>query len=912
MATAETSHRKDAAYTQDLLDLLFTSLLDVIQIREPALAPIIRDQLPLPDDKPELLLKKLQAYGIWFQLMSIAEQNANMRRLRATEISQGPEQVKGTFAKVVADAAAIGVAPDEIQALINNARLRPTITAHPTEAKRVTVLEIHRRIYLQLMELESPRWTPRERQARSEQLRNEIDLLWLTGELRLEKPTVAQEVAWCLHFFDETLFPRVPELMDKLEWALKQRYPNTAFSIPPFFQFGSWVGGDRDGNPFVTNEVTRQSLMSYRQGALKRYCTELRRLLRLLSVSERQAPPGPKFQAALETQLVASGDQEGILKRNAKEPYRQFLASLLERMEATLAKASGTTPESKAVTFHHADDFIAALKSLEAGLTEANCRSLAEDLVQPLRREAEVFRFRTVRLDVRENTTMTTKTLVAIWSRMTGEYETFAPGPQSPEWKDWILAELARPQDGLPSFKGLDEQAASTFGMFQMIRDTSQELGRDAFGHIILSMTRSASDVLGIYLLAKYASLFADSQGMETCLFPIVPLFETIDDLQRAPQIMKELLAIPAVRRSVREQGGVQEVMIGYSDSNKDGGFITSNWELNRAQARLTKVGQEAGVPISFFHGRGGSVSRGGVPTGLAIASQPAGSVHGQIRITEQGEVVSSKYANRGTASYHMELLAASVFEHSIKSGREKELEPNPEFDEVIQALAGAAFAQYRRLADNPGLVTYYEAASPVEELVMLNIGSRPARRFGAKSLKDLRAIPWVFAWTQNRHLITGWFGVGTGLERFLEVRGSAGRTLISKMYYESRLFRLVMDEVEKSLSLVDMEIAQAYADLVPDKTIRDDIFGLIKDEYERTRSLVLEVTGSRQLCERFPRFRWWLDRKLPTLNLVGHRQVKLVRTFRQKKETSEIKTSDLVPLLLSINCVASGLGWTG
>jgi phosphoenolpyruvate carboxylase len=466
--------------------------------------------------------------------------------------------------------------------------------------------------------------------------------------------------------------------------------------------------------------------------------------------------------------------------------------------------------------------------------------------------------------------------------------------------------------NGLPEFRDLDEQCASTFGMFQMLREASQELGREAFGHVILSMTRSAADVLGIYLLAKYAGLFSDAQGMESCTLPIVPLFETIDDLQRAPQIMKELFASSVVRRSVREQGGVQEVMIGYSDSNKDGGFITSNWELNRAQSRLTKVGQEAGVPISFFHGRGGSVSRGGVPTGLAIASQPAGSVHGQIRITEQGEVVSSKYANRGTASYHMELLAASVFEHSLKSGREKELEANPEFDEVIQALAGAAFAQYRRLADNPGLVTYYEAASPVEELVMLNIGSRPARRFGAKSLKDLRAIPWTFAWTQNRHLVPSWFGVGTGLERFLEIRGPAGRTLISKMYYESRLFRLVMDEVEKSLSLVNLDIATAYADLVEDTAIRDDIFGLIKDEYARTHALVLQITGSNQLCERFPRFRWWLEQKLPTLNLVGHRQVKLVRAFREKKATSEIKTSDLVPLLLSINCVASGLGWTG
>src|SRR5438094_2169483 len=289
-------------------------------------------------------------------------------------------------------------------------------------------------------------------------------------------------------------------------------------------------------------------------------------------------------------------------------------------------------------------------------------------------------------------------------------------------------------------------------------------------------MTHDVADILGVYLLAKEAGLFADAAGVESCTLPIVPLFESIDDLRRAPEIVRDLLQVPLVRRSVRAQGGVFEVMIGYSDSNKDGGFLSSNWELAKTQLRLTRLGRECGVPIAFFHGRGGSVSRGGAPTGRAIAAQPAGSIAGRLRITEQGEVVSFKYANRGTAAYQTELLAASVLEHSLKSEREEALVPTAEFDEAMEALSGAAHAAYRRLIEHPHLVTYFKAASPLEEIALLNIGSRPARRTGMRTLADLRAIPWVFAWTQNRHFIPGWFGVGTGVGRSSRSAARAAR----------------------------------------------------------------------------------------------------------------------------------------
>ena len=457
----------------------------------------------------------------------------------------------------------------------------------------------------------------------------------------------------------------------------------------------------------------------------------------------------------------------------------------------------------------------------------------------------------------------------------------------------------------------LPPAAQETLGMFRLVRELRGVTDREAFGSFILSMTRHASDILGVYLLAKESGLFADPRGVERCALPIMPLFETIDDLRSAPAIMRELLAVPVVRRSLSAQGGLQEVMIGYSDSNKDGGFLPSNWELAKAQTLLSQVGQACDITIAFFHGRGGSVSRGGIPAGRAIAAQPPGSIRGRFRLTEQGEVVSLKYANRGTSAYQVELLAASVLEHALKSEHEQELLSVPEFDDALEALAGAARAAYLRLAAHPGLVTYFQAASPLEEISLLNIGSRPARRFGAKSLSELRAIPWVFAWSQNRHIITGWFGLGSGLAAFREVRGPTGEALLARMFGESRLFRLVLDEAEKTLAVVDLEIARRYAELVPDAALRDEIFELVRYEYTLTRETVLRITGESALAERFPEFRARLAHRLPTVNQVNREQIELLRRFRSSDEGRE-KEALKVALLLSINCVSAGLGATG
>ena len=894
-----------AQYLEQVAGLLFEQFVQVIRVHQPELEPVLRGEPAVAGASPELIARAIQAQGTWFQLLSVAEQNAAMRQRRQAEVQRGHQQLRGTFAQVVSAAAAHGVAVEEMRSLVARLRVRPVITAHPTEAKRVTVLEKHRRIYRRLVDLEAPRWTPRERSGLIDAVRTEIELLWLTGELRLEKPTVAQELAWGLYFVTENLFDVVPDLVDKLDRALRQAYPDGRFGVPPFFQFGSWIGGDRDGNPFVTNEVTRRSVYDNRVASLRRYRQRLAELLRTLSATERAAGITPEFREALARQIDRSAVGEPIAARNPGEVFRQYVACMLRRLDATLTSAEQGKTAPEAAGYRTADELIADLQSLESGLADARASGAAELLVRPVRREVEAFRFSTFRLDLRDNTTRLDAALTALWrARHPGDSP--APSPESPEWVMWLQGELARPlQPNCPP-PSLPPEAAETLGMFRLIRELRDELDREAIGSFILSMTHDAADVLGAHLLAKEAGLFADAPGTESCTLPVVPLFESVDDLRRAPEIVRDLLQVPLIRRSVRAQGGVYEVMIGYSDSNKDGGFLTSNWELAKAQLRLTRLGRECGVPIAFFHGRGGSVSRGGAPTGRAIAAQPAGSIAGRLRITEQGEVVSFKYANRGTAAYQTELLAASVLEHSLKSEREDALVPTAEFDEAMEALSGAAHAAYRRLIEHPHLVSYFQAASPLEEIALLNIGSRPARRFGARTLGDLRAIPWVFAWTQNRHGIPGWYGVGTGLATFRDVRGARGAALLGRMFADCRLFRLIVDEAEKTLAYVDLDIARAYADLVADPWVRNELVSLVADEYHRTVEAVRRLTGAGALAERFPQFRARLARRLPTLNQVNHQQIELLRRYRGGHDDA------LPALLLSINCIAAGFGTTG
>ncbi|MCA3574290.1 MAG: phosphoenolpyruvate carboxylase [Aestuariivirga sp.] len=890
------------AYQDEITMMLRDLLRQVIRVREPRVLAVIDEPANAHDLPQDLIEHALQVIGIWLQLLNIAEENAAMRNRRQMENRSGPDQVPGSFSHAFATVAAANVPPEAVQKALDTIDVQPTITAHPTEAKRVTVLEIHRRIYLKLYELESPRWTPRERAGLLKALRNEIDLLWLTGEIRLEKPTVEQEIHWGLHFFKEALFDRTGSLCDLLEAALQRHYPETPCRVRPPLRYSSWIGGDRDGNPFVTVDVTRHALKENRDAIVERLDHRLNEMAQLVSLSSQEIAFPAEFLERVGQQVALSGSPKSIASRNMHEPFRQFFTALRRRLNATFS------PTAKGTGFRNTDELIGELLAAEEALAQMHSVSIAATLVRPVRWEVETFGFRSVSLDIRQNTTVINRVLKEIWRKLNPLEKSEGPEPGTRAWQDWIEAELDKPLGFLPQFRGVSEEARELLSLLELIRDTIDGPDPQAVGAFILSMTQHASDVLGLYLLAKYSGLFADETARETCRIRVVPLFETIDDLRAAPEIMRNLLAHPVVKSSVAANGGRQEVMLGYSDSNKDGGLFCASFELFEAQRGLIRLGREAGVAISFFHGRGGSVSRGGAPTGRAIAAQPAGTIDGRMRVTEQGEVVSSKFANRGTAQHNLEILAASVFIHTLKSIDEQELKVNPEHQGAVEWIAQASFRHYRKLAEDKALLDYFHQASPVEELANLKLGSRPARRFGAKGIGDLRAIPWVFAWSQNRHLLTGWYGLGYAFDDFLVPRGAEGMKLLRDMYTRSRGFRLAVDEVEKSLYLADMGVAEQYAELVTDRTSAERLFALIRHEHQRTSRTILELTGEKRLCERFEGLQRRFERVRPMVDQANRWQVQLLKETRRGNGGDKL----MMPLLMTMNCVAAGLGWTG
>jgi phosphoenolpyruvate carboxylase len=902
LAPVASSPLEDTQYIDEITVMLREQLRQVIQNREPDVLVII-DKPEAAADIPEHLVEHaLQAIGIWLQLMNIAEENASIRNRRNMERERGPDEVIGSFSHAFAQIAAAGVAQDTVARILEHADVGPTITAHPTEAKRVTVLEIHRRIYLKLFELEQPRWTPREREALITSLRNEIDLLWLTGEIRIEKPTVESEVSWGLHFFREALFDRTSALCDNLQSALTKHYPELSGDIHPPLRYSSWIGGDRDGNPFVTVATTRAALFENRKAAVERLDLRLAELSQYISISEQEVEMPADFSALITSQLEATGQTASIIARNPEEPFRQFFSALRIRLAAVIKPISGVA------AFDSVDELIKLLNACEAALQTLKSESMAAGFVRPVKWEAEIFGFRTASLDLRQNTTVINRVLSEIWGKMNPVSEVPAPKLGTPEWTAWIASELAKPLGFLPQFTNVSEEALELLDLLMLIRETLDGPDPQSIGTFILSMTQTAHDVLGLYLLAKYCGLFADPTAREVCRIRVVPLFETIEDLRAGPDIMRKLLSNPLIKQSVAINGGTQEIMLGYSDSNKDGGFFTANFELFEAQRALMRVSKQEKVPISFFHGRGGSVSRGGAPTTRAIAAQPEGTVGGRMRVTEQGEVVSAKFANRGTAQNNLEVLTSSVLLHSLKTANAPEFKVVPEQQAAVEEIAKLSFKAYRKLAEDPGLLSYFQSASPVEELALLKIGSRPSRRFGAQGISDLRAIPWVFAWSQNRHLLTGWYGLGYALDDFLSARGGDGMKLLRGMFLRSRGFRLAIDEVEKSLFLADMDVAQRYAELVPNRNDAERLYALICHEHKRTAKVITELTGDPVLCARFLGFRRRFDRVRPMVDQANVWQVQLLKQTRGEKAKDTLN----MPLLMTMNCVAAGLGWTG
>ena len=892
---------QDAAeHAAGLIDMLHEGLRQVIEKRASAIIPYFEaGSPPPPGSDPAILEKLMQAWGIWFQMLNIAEESTARRRRLETSRSLGHSHVHGTFASVLSDASMQKVPPQKIQQLLDKMQVMPTITAHPTEAKRITVLEIHRRIFRILESFDDKNNMSSEENHRlRRELNTEIDMLWLTGELRIERPTVPQEIAWGMHFFNQTLFESLPYVLELLERSLRQYYPDHEFKLPPVLQFASWIGGDRDGNPNVVDETMLEAFNYGRRMVMQNYMKDLNNIAARLSIGTHAVQVSNKYRRHLENIVAELEAGDEFNGRNPGEWFRQYVTAVRFKLSNTIRQAMPC--------YQNVEQLQKDLEILHDALDSVGCEDMASQLVAPLRRKVDAFRFCTVQLDMRQNSKVVHEAMVSIYSSQEkGDF----PKEQE-QLRQWLLQQLRTPSEKKQYWPGEPGGAGyEMYRMFATVADQRQSMDSKAIHNFILSITRNSEDILSCYLIAKHAGLFIDKECVEACYLPIVPLFETIDDLRRAPAIMEDLLQIPLVRRSLRVQQGKQEVMIGYSDSNKDGGFFTANWELAKCQVSLHNLGQKLNTPIVFFHGRGGSVSRGGVPTGRAIAAQPPGSIDGCMRITDQGEVVSSKYTNEATARYQLELLTASVMAHSLLSLDETGGKLKTEYYEAMEALSELAYTAFRKLIEDEALPSYLQTASPLEELASMKIGSRPPRRFGAATLADLRAIPWVFAWTQNRHLVTGWYGIGSALEDFLKVRGDAGKQLLTGMYAELPLFRLIVREAEKMLSLTDLKIAEAYADLMPETADRERIFNMIKQEYKRSNKYISEITAGEKFQDHFPKYSRRVQRRAAILHQAGMCQVELIKALRNSRVA---KRKRLISLLLSINSVSAGLGWTG
>jgi phosphoenolpyruvate carboxylase len=716
-------------------------------------------------------------------------------------------------------------------------------------------------------------------------------------------------VSNALYYFDDVLFDAVPDLIEELH-RVAHLVPGLVLpeSKAPL-RFGSWVGGDRDGNPHVTAEVTWETLNRHRALVLSKYRKSVDDLGARLSESERHCPPRPRLVEALERYQEKFPDLASrVLLRNPHEPYRQMLGYVRERLERTSvgSREEGAYPSEKELY----EDLLQIEESLRANGTRS------ASLVSRLMRQVSTFGLHLAKLDLRQSAARHTEAL----SEITRELGLAPYGERREAGRvEWLTSELSTPRPLLSGDARPSEATRETLDLFRVARRALDELSPSAIGTYVISMAKDVSDVLAVLVLAKEAGLYQPAVGARELVarLRVAPLFETIEDLRRAPGVLSRLLENRAYAPVWKAQGNLQEVMVGYSDSCKDGGILTSSWELHKSQEALSKIARGHGAELLLFHGRGGSVGRGGGPSHEAILAQPRGTLRGRIKITEQGEVVSTKYGLPEIALRSLEVATSAVIEASLDSGDEvvpSEDERMARFREVMEELSHTAFSSYRSVvADTSGFSRYFLDATPVEELEHLHIGSRPARRKKrSTSLADLRAIPWVFGWTQSRHLLPGWLGVGSAFEAFAEQRPRVHLALLREMHRDWRFFRSMLSNIEMALAKADFQIARHYAERLSSRGGRA-IFERLEKEYQMTRTRLLQVTEQKFLLEKTPVLRRSIELRNPYVDPMSYLQVELLARHRKARaKRREAQEELLYAILLTINGIASGLRNTG
>ncbi len=975
---------------QELVDLLKELRLhNVPEIQDTEIPADLLREITQRIEKLELndAIRAARAFALYFQLINIVEQHYEQReqernRWESTQetafydeagsseeaiipplelnlmskspwLENGAVQV-GTFHWLFAELKRLNVPPQQIQRLLDQLDVRLVITAHPTEIVRHTIRRKQRRIDRVLRKLDqlqvsvtNPDWLNTwEAKAVTEQLTEEIRFWWRTDELHQFKPTVLDEVDYALHYFDEVLFNAIPELSKRLRQAIKENFPWLRAPGANFCHFGSWVGGDRDGNPSVTPEVTWQTACYQRGLVIKKYLHSLGELTSILSPSLHWCKVSQEILDSLERdRLDLPQIYEQLSLRYRQEPYRMKLAYIQKRLENTLTRNNrlANPDERQAMAklppsqhYRTGQAFLDELQLIARNLEETGLSCLElENLIT----QVEVYGFNLAQLDFRQESSRHAEAIAEI-----GTYLGILDCPydqlSEAEKLAWLSTELQTRRPLIPLELPLSERTKETIETVRTLRHLQQEFGLDICQTYIISMTNEASDVLEVLLLAKEGGLYDPGTGIAS--IRIVPLFETVEDLKNAPEIMVHLFQLPFYRAAVA--GGydvleenqaiaapetvlhphnLQEIMVGYSDSNKDSGFLSSNWEIHKAQKALQGVSQAHGVLLRLFHGRGGSVGRGGGPAYKAILAQPAGTVEGRIKITEQGEVLASKYSLPELALYNLETLTTAVIQSSLLKSSFDYIEP---WNRIMEDLGAMSRRVYRGLIyEEPDFIDFFMAVTPIPEISELQISSRPARRStGKRDLSTLRAIPWVFSWTQSRFLLPAWYGVGSALKMFIDQDPVKNLKLLRYFYYKWPFFNMVIAKVEMTLSKVDLTIAAHYVKELSKPEDRERfgrLFQQIADEYRLTRDLALQITGHAHLLDGDRSLQQSVHLRNRTIVPLGFLQVSLLKRLRQVTQDAESsgiryrrysKEELLRGALLTINGIAAGMRNTG
>ncbi|MGE4500233.1 MAG: phosphoenolpyruvate carboxylase [Hydrogenovibrio sp.] len=877
--------------------------------------PKLRQELKqfIEEQSPESLILIIRAFNLYFSLVNLAEEEHQYHERQSQLKSDGPLWM-GSVLNTISEFKQEGLSAQEVEKLINKLCYIPVFTAHPTESKRRAVMENLRRIFITLGELNEAEAynNPYAQEEVIKRLQYQIQVLWKTDEVRRMKPTVEDEIRNGIYYFRQSLFKAVPRVYRYMERALARHYPDDNIETPNFLTFGSWIGGDRDGNPFVTHETTVNALLMQSRAAIYEY---QRRVFELSTHLTQSRYISDIKQEVINRATIIDADlQERVFHKRADrfrdEPYRRFLYLMHGRLQDNLAyieaQLNDEPTEKPKFGYKNEQEFLDDLRLIYDSLCSHGDQEVADANLKDLIRLVQTFGFYLMRLDIRQESTVHTEAVADLLSHLGIDYMSLSEA----ERLDLLSQQVSSPTIIDTQHLDLKDMTLEVLEVFHVMRRMCEEISEKAFNNYVISMTHEASHVMEVLFLAHQAGLAGYNAGEPYCKIRVSPLFETIQDLEHIVPVTSALFENPTYHALLKASGNQQEIMLGYSDSAKDGGNLSSAWTLYQAQQQIMKLADEYSIDCRLFHGRGGTVGRGGGPTHSSILSQPTGTVRGEIKFTEQGEVLSYKYSNAETAMYELSMGITGLMKAS-KCLVRKPQEDNPAHLEAMQKLAKEGEHAFRDLTDHTeGFFKFFYEATPVNEIGLLNIGSRPShRKKGNLSKSSIRAIPWIFGWAQARLTFPAWYGTGFALDNWVNEQGDAQ---LKDMYENWPFFRALLSNIQMSLFKTDLVIGKDYSELGQDKAQSDKIYNMIASEHVRSVDTCLEISGNNYLMADTPQLALSLSRRTPYLEPLNHIQVAVLKRYKDEQTSEEEREVWLTPLLNSINAIAAGMRNTG